>query len=135
MSDATGPLYVTKAEAICLHDWVIAKHRGRPGIHDRGALESCLGQPQLQLAYGYEPYPSLAEKAAAYAFFFARNHPFKEGNKRTALLVAVHFLRKNGLAHVYDEDAITDVIRDVVAHRAEMDDLVALFRTSPPPLT
>lgn len=135
MSDATRPLYVTRTEAICLHDWVIDKYGGRPGIHDRGALESSLAQPQIELAKGYEPFPSLAEKAAAYAFFFARNHPFKEGNKRTALLVAVHFLRKNGLAHVYDEDAITDVIRDVVAKQAGMDDLVALFRTPPPPLT
>ena len=135
MSDATGPLYVTKPEAIHLHDWVIAKHRGRPGIHDRGALESCLGQPQLQLAYGYECYPSLAEKAAAYAFFFALNNSFTEGNKRTALLVAIHFLRKNGLAHVYDEDAIADTIEAVVEKQAGMDDLVALFRAPPPPLT
>ncbi len=135
MSDATEPLYVTKTEAIHLHDWVIEEYGGRPGIHDRGALESSLAQPQIQLANGYECYPSLAEKAAAYAFFFARNHPFREGNKRTALLVAVHFLRKNGLAHVYDEDAITDVIRGVVAKQAGMDDLVALFRAPPPPLT
>ena len=135
MSDATRPLYVTKTEAIYLHDWVIDEYGGRPGIHDRGALELCLAQPQIQLANGYEPYPSLAEQAAAYAFFFARNHPFREGNKRTALLVGVHFLRKNGLAHVYDEDAITDVIRDVVAKQAGMDELVALFRTPRPPLT
>ena len=74
MSDATGPLYVTKPEAIALHNWVIAKHRGRPGIHDRGALESSLAQPQIELAKGYEPFPSLAEKAAAYAFFFALNN-------------------------------------------------------------
>ena len=126
---------MTETETICLHDWVIDKYGGRPGIHDRGALESCLAQPRIQLANGYEPYPSLTEKAAAYAFFIALNHPFTKGNKRTALLVAIHFLRKNGLAHVYDEDAITDVIRAVVAHRAGIDDLVALFRTPRPPLT
>ncbi|MEE8170435.1 MAG: type II toxin-antitoxin system death-on-curing family toxin, partial [Phycisphaerae bacterium] len=120
---------------IVLHDWVIDKHGGRPGIHDRGALESCLAQPQIQLANGYEPYPSLAEKAAAYAFFFARNGPFSDGNKRTAQMVGVHLLRKNGLAHVYDEDAIADTIEAVVVRRAGMDDLVALFRAPPPPLT
>ena len=91
-------------------------------------LESCLRLPATQV-YGYERYSSLAAKAAAYAFYISRNHPFEDGNKRAALLLAIHFLRKNGLAHVYDEDAIADAIEAVVVRKAGIDTLIALLQS------
>lgn len=112
-----------------LHAWAIDRYGGTPGIQNRNAFESCLARPRNHF-FDYEPYPGLAEKAAAYSFFIARNHPFVDGNKRAALLVGIHFLRKNGIAHVYDEDAIADAIEAVVIGEAGINTLIALFRGS-----
>ncbi|MBC7910642.1 MAG: type II toxin-antitoxin system death-on-curing family toxin [Pyrinomonadaceae bacterium] len=71
------------------------EHGGSPGLRDEGLLLSALARPQHLMAYG-EPPPDLASLAVAYAFGLARNHPFIDGNKRTALVVARTFLLLNG---------------------------------------
>ena len=73
----------------------IAEHGGAEGVRDLGGLESALARPKNLLAYAKKK-PSLAELAAAYAYGITRNHPFVDGNKRTALVVAETFLRLNG---------------------------------------
>ena len=73
----------------------IAEHGGSSGIRDEGLLLSALARPQNLLAYG-EQQPDLAALAAAYAFGIARNHPFVDGNKRTAFVAARTFLLLNG---------------------------------------
>lgn len=73
----------------------ISEHGGSSGIRDEGLLLSALARPQHLLAYG-EPPPDAAALAAAYAFGIARNHPFIDGNKRTALVAARTFLLING---------------------------------------
>jgi death-on-curing protein len=74
----------------------IAEHGGLPGIRDEGLLEAALARPQHQWAY--REHSSLASLAAAYAFGMARNHPFRDGNKRIAFLTALMFLGLNGKA-------------------------------------
>lgn len=71
----------------------IAQHGGADGVRDDGLLESALARPRQKRAYGD---PTIPEMAAAYAFGIARNHPFVDGNKRTALMAAYVFLRLNG---------------------------------------
>jgi death-on-curing protein len=71
------------------------EHGGRPGIRDEKLLLSALARPQNLAAYG-SPAPDLAALAAAYAYGIARNHPFKDGNKRVALIMARTFLLING---------------------------------------
>src|SRR5947207_13350208 len=73
----------------------IAEHGGSSGRRDEGLLFSALARPQNLLAYG-DQEPDLAELAAAYAFGIARNHPFVDGNKRTAFVAARTFLLLNG---------------------------------------
>jgi death-on-curing protein len=73
----------------------LAEHGGGEGIRDEGLLQSALARPQNLLAYG-DPAPDLAALAAAYAYGIASNHPFVDGNKRTALVVARLFLLLNG---------------------------------------
>lgn len=75
------------------HDRQIADHGGLEGIRDAGLLESALARPQNRHAYGETDVYALA---AAYAYGIARNHPFLDGNKRTALHTALAFLRLNG---------------------------------------
>ena len=86
-----------------IHHRQIAEHGGSEGLRDEGLLLSALARPQNLLAYA-EPTPDLASLAAAYAYGIARNHPFVDGNKRTALVAARTFLILNGV----DLDATQD---------------------------
>ena len=79
-----------------IHHRQIAEHGGSEGLRDEDLLSSALARPQNLLAYG-EPPPDLASLAAAYAYGIARNHPFVDGNKRTALVAARTFLILNGV--------------------------------------
>jgi death-on-curing protein len=79
-----------------IHHRQIAEHGGSEGLRDEGLLLSALARPQNLLAYG-EPAPDLASLAAAYAYGIVRNHPFVDGNKRTALVAARTFLILNGV--------------------------------------
>ena len=83
-------------DAVVAHDLQLAAHGGSTGIRDAGLLESALAKPKNILAYA-ESTPSLATLAAAYAFGISTNHPFVDGNKRTALVVSFAFLDVNGL--------------------------------------
>jgi death-on-curing protein len=78
-----------------VHSRQLSEHGGKPGIRDEGLLLSALARPQNLIAYG-DPPPDLAALAASYAFGIARNHPFIDGNKRVALVVARTFLLING---------------------------------------
>ncbi len=82
------------AEAI--HERLIAEHGGNPGIRDENLLELALLRPQQLFAYR-QPQPDLAELAATLAFGLARNHPFVDANKRTALVCYRTFLALNDL--------------------------------------
>ena len=89
-------LWIDKRETLTIHAQQLAEHGGSSGVRDEGPLESALARPHNLFAYSDEP-PSLPSLAAAYAFGIARNHPFVDGNKRTAMVVAMTFLLVNGL--------------------------------------
>jgi death on curing protein len=77
---------------VAVHEAQLAEHGGSEGTRDAGLLESALARPQNLLAYGN---PDIADLAAAYGFGIARNHPFVDGNKRTAFVTVELFLRLN----------------------------------------
>lgn len=91
---AAGWTWVTAQVAAAIHAEQLAEHGGGEGVRDRGALESAMMRPQNVAAYGEADAAALA---AAYAYGLARNHPFVDGNKRTAAVVAETFLGLNGL--------------------------------------
>ena len=76
------------------HQQQLAEHGGLPGIKDENALEAARASPINKAAYGE---PDVYELAAAYLFGIAKNHPFSDGNKRTASVAAYVFLRLHGL--------------------------------------
>lgn len=83
------------AEAlILLHDESLAEHGGAAGIRDRGLFESALARPMNLALYGQ---PDVFDLAASYAHGLAKNHPFVDGNKRSAFLAAGLFLAMNGM--------------------------------------
>jgi death-on-curing protein len=108
-SDRIEPVWLDAADAFAIHDRQLAEHGGGSGVRDRGMLESALGRPVNRWAYG-EDDPAML--AAAYAYGIARNHPFVDGNKRTAWVLARLFLLLNGQRLVFDP---ADAIRTVLA--------------------
>ena len=89
-------VWLEKALVLGIHDRQIAEHGGSAGVRDEGLLESALARPQQVHAYG-DPAPDLADLAAALAHGLARNHPFVDGNKRTAHVAYRTFLALNGV--------------------------------------
>jgi death-on-curing protein len=79
---------------LAIHAEQLAEHGGGSGVRDMALLESALSRPMNLAAYGK---PDGAALAAAYAYGIARNHPFVDGNKRTAFVASVTFLLRNGL--------------------------------------
>ena len=97
-------VWIEKVFALAIHDRQLAEHGGSSGVRDEGLLDSALARPQLLLACG-DPPPDLADLAASLGFGLARNHPFIDGNKRTAHVCYRVFLQLNGVALIAsDED-------------------------------
>lgn len=94
--------YVTTADALFFHKQLIENYGGAPGIRDAGALESALHRPQT----GY--YDTIIHEAAALLESLVQNHPFIDGNKRTAFAVVDVFLRINGHTITADSVAVYD---------------------------
>jgi death-on-curing protein len=87
-------VWIDRAVLLAVHDEQLLEHGGALGTRDMGLFESAIARPR-QLAH-YEA-PDAADLAAAYAFGIARNHPFVDGNKRTAFVAAELFLALNGM--------------------------------------
>ena len=92
----TKIVWLLEEAVTAIHHRQIAEHGGGEGLRDEGLLSSALARPKNLQAYGEAP-PDLASLAAAYAYGIARNHPFVDGNKRTALVAARTFLILNGV--------------------------------------
>ncbi|SFN51196.1 type II toxin-antitoxin system death-on-curing family toxin [Dokdonella immobilis] len=88
-------IWIERALAIAIHERQLAEHGGGSGVRDEALLVSALARPQQLQAYG-DPPPDLAELAASLAFGLARNHPFIDGNKRTAAVACETFIVLNG---------------------------------------
>lgn len=119
------PVWLDGEIALAVHDRQLAEHGGGRGLRDSGALESALARPINRWAYGEDDRVRLA---AAYAFGIARNHPFADGNKRTAWVMARLFLRLNGVEIAFlAEDAIRTVLA-LAAGKLDEDELAGWFR-------
>jgi death-on-curing protein len=104
------PLWMEATDALIAHDLELAAHGGSTGVRDHGLLESAIARPRNLWAYA-ESEPTLAQLAAAYAFGISSNHPFVDGNKRTALVVSFAFLDVNGMEVVASqEDAFLTIL-------------------------
>ena len=105
-------VWIESAIVQAIHDRQLAEHGGAEGIRDRGALESAIARPQNLAAYGE---PDAAALAAAYAFGIARNHPFVDGNKRSAWVTARLFLAANNRKLNFDRDDATMTVQALAA--------------------
>jgi death-on-curing protein len=103
------PTWLATAVVTAIHDEAIYEFGGLAGIRDLGLLESAVDRPRNRLAY--EPKSSLFELAATLCVGLAKNHPFIDGNKRTALLATCAFLSLNGCAlEPTEEDEVLTMV-------------------------
>jgi death-on-curing protein len=93
--------YLSLEEILRLHFQVIEDFGGSHGIRDEGRLKSVVNAPK-QIAFGQEQYPSLYDKAAVYLRNIIGDHPFSDGNKRTAITVCGIFLTRNGASIIVE---------------------------------
>ena len=91
-----APVWIRQDVVLAMHEEALQLHGGPEGVRDIGLLESALARPKNLFAYSEEP-PSLHCLAASYAKGIVANHPFVDGNKRTAFTISLTFLRLNGL--------------------------------------
>jgi len=120
------PVWVEKKLVLLAHSRQLAEHGGSDGLRDETLLESALAKPQN--VFSYEEGVDLCRLAASYAFGIARNHPFIDGNKRTALVISEGFLLFNGLRIVAPkEDKYVTFLHLADGSLTEVD-LAAWFR-------
>jgi death on curing protein len=111
------PFWVERRIVLVAHDEALAAHGGASGVRDMGLLESALARPQNLFAYGERAFAALA---AAYAFGIVRNHPFVDGNKRTAFMTAVFFLELNN--HRFTANEVDAALRTLSLAASEIDE-------------
>jgi len=108
MGQPVEPVWIETELALAIHDRQLAEHGGPVGLRDPAGLESALGRARNRWTY---EETDLCELAAAYAYGVARNHPFTDGNKRTAWVLARLFLALNAVRIDFaPEDAIRAVL-------------------------
>ncbi len=129
----TEPIWMEMIDAVIIHDMELAAHGGSSGMRDAGMLDSALGRPRNIWVYA-ETQPSLAKLAAAYAFGISSNHPFVDGNKRTALVVSFAFLDTNGIAVTASQENAYATILALAAGEIDEQQLTDWFEANTGPL-
>lgn len=104
------PRWLTRLVVDAIHNDQLREHGGRPGVRDENVLESALARPQQK--WHYDNATDLASLAAAYAFGFVKNHPYRDGNKRIGFLTLVTFL---GINSVEFDAAEADIVVTIVS--------------------
>lgn len=127
----TLPVWVPLAAVFAIHDRQIARHGGKAGLRDRSLLEGGCSRPVNLWGYGR---PSLEELAAAYAFGITKAHAFIDGNKRTAFVTAIAFLRLNGLAFRPDPGEGVQMMEGLAAGTVSEADFTKWLQTGTAPL-
>ena len=118
-------IWVATDVALAAHAEQIAEHGGGEGVRDPGALESAMARPRNLAGYGE---PDVADLAAAYAFGIARNHPFVDGNKRTAAVVSETFLLLNGFTLTATDAEMVVAFLALAAAELDEDEMADWFR-------
>ncbi len=118
-------VWVESDVAIAAHRSQLAEHGGGDGIRDHGLFDSAMARPQNLCVYGE---PDAAALAASYAFGIARNHPFVDGNKRTAAVVSETFLILNGHNLNASDAEVVVAFLDLAAGELSEEELADWFR-------
>lgn len=120
-------IFLTLDEVLVAHEDQVAQFGGEPNIRDMGLLQSALGMPAS--SFGGQPFHEFPHgMAAAYLFHVCANHPFVDGNKRTALATALIFLDRNQYRLDSPYETVFQLVVDVAAGRTAKDQVIAFFQ-------
>ena len=117
--------WVDPRVALALHAEQLRAWGGGQGVRDEGLFESALARPQNLAAYGQ---PDTADLAASYAYGLAKNHPFVDGNKRTALVVCETFLIDNGYMLAASDAEVAVLFEELAAGGLSENELAEWLR-------
>jgi|EP00825_Cyclidium_porcatum_P043451 death-on-curing protein len=123
--------WIEESVVWAVHEAQLAEHGGLAGVRDTGLLASALALPVNLAAYGDADAAALA---AAYAFGIARNHPFIDGNKRTAFVCAELFLVLNGVGLLADDAACVSTMLALAGGEMPETEFAAWLRSNASPL-
>ncbi len=123
----TEPHFLTLDEALAIHADQVRRYGGLPGLRDLDMLQSALGMPKATFD-GEFVHGTLFEMAAAYLFHIARNHPFVDGNKRTALMCALVFLGLNGRRLDAGPEPLYELVNGVAAGSVARAEIAVFLR-------
>ncbi|MRS11778.1 MAG: type II toxin-antitoxin system death-on-curing family toxin [Actinobacteria bacterium] len=126
------PLFLTYDEVIRIHVIQVELYGGSHGVRDQGLLDSALAMPKAGFGDDYL-HVDIFEMAAAYLYHIALNHPFVDGNKRTATHATDVFLRLNGHSLEFADDALYDLVIGVCEGTVTKKQLAAAFRENSAP--
>jgi death-on-curing protein len=116
-----------------IHTEALKRFGGLDGVRDENLLASAVLTPQSSFG-GKSPYADIVEVAGAYLFYICGNHPFLDGNKRTAMMAAIIFLRLNGIDPAPDSDRWEQLVLDVAASNLDRDGTTRRLRKLLKPL-
>lgn len=123
--------WIEESVVWAVHEAQLAEHGGLAGVRDAGLLASALARPLNLASYGDADAAALA---AAYAFGIARNHPFIDGNKRTAFVCAELFLALNGVTLLAEDASCVSTMLALASGELPETELAAWLRTHTSPL-
>ena len=124
------PLFLTLAEVIEIQTDQLGRYGGQAGLRDLGLLESALSQPEATFA-GAWLHQDLYSMAAAYAYHLCQNHPFIDGNKRTALASALVFVELNGVSILDPRGRLKTAMIRIASGKLSKDDFGKLLQKLP----
>lgn len=115
-------------DIVCeIHREALKKFGGLSGVRDKALLASAVLTPQSSFG-GKSPYTDLVDVAAAYLFYICRNHPFLDGNKRTAMMAAIVFLWLNGIEPAPDNERWEKLMLAVAASKIDRQETTERLR-------
>jgi len=120
--------FLPESIVIAIHDDQIRLYGGSYGVRDASALDSALHMPQTQFG-GEFLHPTILHMTAAYGFHLSQNHPFLDGNKRTAGMAMFTFLRLNGLEPIATEIEYYDTMMAVASGQMSKEQLADWLQT------
>ncbi|HEX6642289.1 MAG TPA: type II toxin-antitoxin system death-on-curing family toxin [Thermoanaerobaculia bacterium] len=120
------PQFLKLEEVLAIHENRIRQYGGSSGVRDLGLLQSALGNVEATFG-GQFLNETLFEMAAAYLYSICRNHPFLDGNKRTALACGLAFLRLNGKKIAATQDDVYDLVIGVAEGRVSKAAVAVFF--------
>lgn len=120
-------VFLTLAEVVEIHADQIKRYGGSDGVRDMTLLSSAVAMPYASFS-GSFLHTDIYEMAAAYAFHICRNHPFIDGNKRTALASALVFLELNGISLLDNKGKLYDAIISLASGHLNKAEIAKILR-------